>query len=202
MRHPRDAAAGRGPDFLSAPAGSPDSPAAAITTYIVKAGEVDAFKRWADRLDGSAAQALGFLDTMRLEQSGGVLHLVQRFATAEQRDAWRATAAFRTLAAEADRYSHGREQLGAGRDLRFSLPGEADATKWKKFLMTLAAVFPVLLVLNLLGGLTGLPQLARLAITSPMLTALLTWVILPKVTRWLKTWVLTDADGRPRKPGE
>jgi antibiotic biosynthesis monooxygenase (ABM) superfamily enzyme len=202
MRHPRDPATRRGPDLLTQRAGSPVHPAAAITTYIVKPGELDAFKAWADRLDGATAAAPGFLDTMRLEQTGGVIHLLHRFDSADNRDAWSATANFRVLAAEADHYSHGRRQLGAGRELRFSLPGEANAAKWKRFLMTVAAVFPVLLVLNGLGGLTGLPQIARLAITSPLLTALLTWVILPRVTRWLRPWILTDAQGRPRKPGE
>ena len=165
-------------------------------------GEVDAFTGWADRLDAAAADQPGFIDTLRLEQTGGVIHLLQRFTNGEQRDAWHATAAFRTLAAEADRYSHGVQQLGEGTALRFVLPGEADAAKWKKFLMTLAAVFPVLLVLNFAVGKTGLPQIVRLLISSPVLTALLTWVILPKVTRWLKPWVLTDGEGRPRKPGD
>jgi len=202
MRHPRNAAAGRGPDLLSAPPLPEDGPAVSVATHIIKSGAVDAFKDWADRFDRAAAGQPGFLDTLRLEQTGGVIHLIQRFATAQQLNDWHATAAFRSLAAEADRTTNSREQTGHGRDIRISLPGEADAAKWKKFLMTLVAVFPVLLALNLLVGLTGLPQLARLAITSPLLTAVLTWVILPKVTRWLKPWVLTDAQGRPHKPGE
>ena len=102
---------------------------------------------------------------------------------------------------EADDLGQAREQSGEGADIRFDLPGEADAAKWKRFLMTWAAVFPVLLALNAAVGLTNLPQVARLAITSPLLTALLTWLILPKVTRWLKPWVLSDAEGKPRKPG-
>lgn len=202
MRHPRHAATGRGPGILTRSDSQAGDAAASVASHIVKAGEVDTFEAWADRLDSAAADQPGFVGTMRLEQTGGVIHLVQRFDRRAQLDAWQATSAYRALAAEADRFSSARQQIGQGRDMRVSLPGEADATKWKKFLMTWVAVFPVLLALNLAIGLTGLPQVARLAITSPILTALLTWAILPRITRWLKPWVLTDGDGRPRKPGE
>ena len=203
MRHPRHAVAGRGPDLLIPPDQPPgDYPAVSVDSHIVRAGELDRFEAWADRFDRAAAGQPGFAGTVRLEQTEGVVHLVQRFDRREQLDRWQASAACRALADEADRFSHSRRQVGQGRAIRVGLPGEADAAKWKKALMTLVVVFPVLVALNLLVGLTGLPQLARLAITSPLLVALLTWAILPQVTRLLKPWILSDEHGRVRKPGQ
>jgi len=202
MRHPRDAAARRRPDLLTQSSSPGEGPAISIASHIVRAGKVDAFRDWADRYDRAAAGQPGFSGTVRLEQTGGVFHLAQRFDRRDQLEAWQGSAACRALAAEADPLSQAREQTGDGRTITFKLPGEADAAKWKRFLMTWAAVFPILLILNSAVGLTKLPQLARLAITSPLLTALLTWVVLPKVARWAKPWVLSDAHGRPRKPAD
>lgn len=130
-----------------------------------------------------------------------MVHRVTRFASAADLAEWDRSDIARRLDAEVEAFSIGRRQEAGGALAVFRLPGEGSGSKWKKWLLTWVAVFPVLLALNALVSLIpGLPSLARLAITSPILTALLTWFILPRVTRWAKPWVLGDSQGRPRKP--
>lgn len=193
MRHPQ---ARRGARVLSDTEG-----VTSVVTRIVAHKRNEDHDRWAERLDRALAQAPGHVATLRLEQDGGVVHRVTRFDSAEHLAAWRESDVARRLNEEAEGFSNARRQDASGPVATFRLPGEASGAKWKKWLLTWCAVFPVLLALNgLVSLIPGLPSLARLAITSPILTALLTWFILPRVTRWVKPWVLSDSDGRPRTP--
>lgn len=172
-----------------------------MVTRIVSHGRSEDHDRWADELDRALAAAPGHVATVRLEQDGGIVHRVTRFDSADDLERWERSDIACRLNAEAESFSSGRQQQADGPIATVRLPGEASGAKWKKWLLTWTAVFPVLLALNALVSLIpGVPPLARLAITSPILTALLTWFILPRVTRWVKPWVLSDSDGRPRKP--
>jgi hypothetical protein len=53
------------------------------------------------------------------------------------------------------------------------------------------------LVISTLVGLARLPQVLTLAISSCTLTALLTWMILPWVTRRARRWLYRDARPSP-----
>jgi antibiotic biosynthesis monooxygenase (ABM) superfamily enzyme len=58
----------------------------------------------------------------------------------------------------------------------------------------------LLLVLNALVGLLpfDLPKPVELAATSLVMTATLTWLILPRVRKLLRPWLLCDHDGELR----
>lgn len=196
MWHPPAHEAGRGAGILTDPEG-----VTLVVTRIVSSGRSDDHDRWAEAVDRALGEAPGHVSTARLEQDGGVVHRVTRFASAADLAAWDRSDVGSRLKAEGADFSNVRRQEARGPVATFRLPGENSGSKWKKWLLTWVAVFPVLLALNALVSLIpGLPSLARLAITSPILTALLTWFILPRVTRWAKPWVLGDSDGRPRKP--
>lgn len=166
----------------------------------MSAGHEDEFRAWADRVAELAIRADGYGGGLKLEQSGGLFHLVHRFDTAADLDRWQNTSDYRRLMEEGDRFSTPRRQRVDGDYQAVQLPSDSDSSKWKRFLMTWIAVFPVLLVLNAVFSLLPLqlPQPARLAITSPLLTAILTWVILPRVSRWLKPWVMKNKRGEAR----
>jgi antibiotic biosynthesis monooxygenase (ABM) superfamily enzyme len=80
------------------------------------------------------------------------------------------------------------------------LPSEQAAPKWKTFIATWAAVLPLLLVLNALVGLLPLPKLVRLPLSSVLLTASLTWFVLPFVRRRVRPWLLADDEGIRKEP--
>jgi uncharacterized protein len=173
------------------------------TSFLVRAGREDAFESWVDRYCDAARASPGHLAVMRLDQAGGLVHLVHRFAGRAEVDRWEASPEHERLVKEADAFAVHRSERGRGGQTRFHLPSEAAAPKWKTWLATWVAVFPVLLALNTAVRALGpdLPPPVQLAITSPILTALLTWAILPQVRRVLRPWLLAGDEGELRKRG-
>lgn len=130
-------------------------------------------------------------------QTQGLQHLVFRFRTEANAQAWRDGKDFRRLASEADDFSVGLDQVGSGGPVRFELPSDTSAAKWKRFVTTWAAVFPVLLVISSLVRwlLDEWPPALQLVPSSLMLTATLQWIILPRLQRWSRFWLLRGANG-------
>jgi antibiotic biosynthesis monooxygenase (ABM) superfamily enzyme len=63
--------------------------------------------------------------------------------------------------------------------------------RWKMALVTLCGVFPTSIFLNLtLGPLVkSFPLVIRLFIVAVCMVVILTWVVMPKLTLWLKKWL-------------
>ena len=175
-----------------------------VESRVVRAGKEQDFARWAERHLAALAETDGHCETVRLEQTGGLHHCVTRFRDESAFRAWRESPMARGLAEEAEPLSAAMHQQGTGSDLRFALPSDAAQRKWKRFITTWAAVLPVLLLLSTLVRwlVPDWPAPAQLLVTSPILTAILQWLILPRVQRWSRIWMLQDADGKLRRePG-
>lgn len=159
------------------------------------------FHQWTKDYLHAIEQAPGHGGTMRLEQSGGLNHLVSQFENEAALDGWRRSDVYRKLREDSAPFSAGLAQHGSGKELCFAIPSESTARKWKRFLVVWGCVLPILLVLNTTVRtlLPGLPPLVQLCITSPILTALLTWVVLPRIQRWSSYWMLQGADGKLRR---
>ncbi|MFO1499393.1 MAG: antibiotic biosynthesis monooxygenase [Verrucomicrobiota bacterium] len=121
--------------------------------------------------------------------------IIRKFADPE------ALAAFRTspeylgwneLAQELTEGSGRVEEL-SGLESWFTLPGGAlmALPKWKMAVATFLGVFPVATMLNLVLGpsLRHWPFLAANAVFNACVVALLTWVVMPWVTRALHGWL-------------
>lgn len=177
------------------------APATFIASHIVRPGHLDQFRAWAAEFDRAAAQAGGHRGGIRLEQAGGFHHLIHRFATAENLDAWLASPAYRSLREAGEAHAVARAQHEAGDQVGFALPSEASAPKWKAWLVTWLSVLPViLLVSSAIRWLSpDLPPLAQAALSSLILTATLTWLILPRVNRWSRFWQVRNTSGKVRK---
>jgi len=175
-------------------------PATLVITRIVPARLVDAFHGWAEALEISAAAAPGHRASLRLEQAGGVFHLVHQFAGPAERDRWRHSPDVARLHHEAKRFPVERRQTAEGRVVHLVVPSESASSRRKTFLATWIAVFPVLLALSTsVRAVAGdLPQPVQLLFSSLVLTALLQFVILPRVQRLVRPWTLADSEGRAR----
>ena len=72
--------------------------------------------------------------------------------------------------------------------------------RFKMALLTWAAAFPLLTALNVLFGpqLAALPLPVRTLLLTGLLVGLLTYVIMPRLTRWCADWLLlpSAAGGR------
>ena len=179
-------------------------PVTLVTSRLVRAGHEEEFAGWADRLDEAVGQMPGARGTLRLDQPAGLHHFIHRFDSEIALEQWRASPDHRSLTAEADAYSVGCAQVTTGEHRQASLPSEATAPKWKTWLATWVTVFPLLLLLNMtvrsVGA--GLPQPVQLGLTSLIMTAALTWYILPRIRKLLRPWLFGDEQGGLRRdPG-
>lgn len=175
-------------------------PGTVIASRAIQAGAEARFERWADELQAAARDAAGYLGAIQLRQTQGLQHLVFRFDRDADARAWREGDRFRALAAAADEFSAGLDQMQAGDPVRFEAPNDNAAVGWKRFVTTWVAVFPVLLAISSVMRwlLAGLPPALQLLPSSLILTAVLQWVILPRLQRWSRFWLLQDGDGKLR----
>ncbi|WP_406430966.1 hypothetical protein OHB00_03150 [Streptomyces sp. NBC_00631] len=172
-----------------------DQAVTVVVTRVVAAGKEDEFARWADEVDRAAAGFRGHLGAVRLHDGQGLHHLVHRFDSVEHLDAWERSDVRNALVRRGNRISDPRSSRSAGPAPWFTLQGRDVPPKWKRFLTTWAAAYPCLLAIATLLKLLfpGLPQYAALAVNSLVLTALLTWVIQPRLNRKARPWLLRGA---------
>jgi antibiotic biosynthesis monooxygenase (ABM) superfamily enzyme len=174
-----------------------DQIATVAVSRAIKAGREADFDRWADRLDALAHDAPGYMAGLRLGQTQGLQHLVFRFRTRPDAEAWQAGAVYRAHSAKADDFSVGLDQLECGDPVRIELPSDASASKWKRFVTTWIAVFPILLAIStaVRALLKDVPPPLQLIPSSLLLTAALQWIVLPRLQRWSRFWVLKNVKG-------
>jgi len=179
----------------------PAQPATMVATRVVPAADEQAFERWADGMTSAATATPGSCGSIRLKQAGGLGHLIYRFADTDALDRWRQSPGYRAAMADGECFPVELRQCEEGRAVDFTIPAESSASTIKSAALTWVTVFPVLLLVSTgvrsIAG--GLPQPVQLLISSLIMVVILSWVILPRVQRWLRPWTLADADGRPRR---
>ena len=121
--------------------------------------------------------------------------IVRKFSNREALTAFRTSPEYREwnqLAIELTEGSGRVEEL-CGLESWFTFPGEPlqRLPKWKMAIATFLGVFPVATILNLTIGPTirSLPFLVANAAFNACIVALLTWVVMPLITRALHGWL-------------
>lgn len=119
--------------------------------------------------------------------------ILRTFANEKERDTFYASPMFQAWEKKARTLTEGEpvyRQLH-GLEAWFRSPNQPPPPRWKMALVTLLGVYPVSLVI----GLTLSPQLRKLPlalnlfIVSALIVACLTWLVMPRLTRWLKGWI-------------
>lgn len=176
----------------------PDHTTTIVTSRAIRAGREDDFERWVEELGRLARAAPGYRAEIRLGQTAGFQHLLFRFDDQAASDAWQADETVSAHVAVADGYSTALRQIKAGDGVTFELPSDASASKWKRFVTTWLTVFPVLLMISLAVRtlLKDAPLPLQLLPSSLILTATLQWIILPRLQRYTRFWLLQDSSGR------
>jgi antibiotic biosynthesis monooxygenase (ABM) superfamily enzyme len=154
------------------------------------------FEDWYDGIIGAASRFPGFLGAgiLRPHAMGGEWHVVYRFADAEDLRRWEASPERAQWLVRAERFA---EETGvhrvSGLETWFAMPGRTAPAppRWKMFLVTLAAIVPLVLLMNVLvlPVLAGWPMLARVLVFSGTLTGLMTWVVMPRITRLFRRFL-------------
>lgn len=176
----------------------PDQTATIITSRAIRAGHEDDFDHWVEELGRLARAAPGYRAEIRLGQTAGFQHLLFRFDDRHAAETWQADERFRAHVMVADGFSTGLIQTEAGDGAGFELPSDASASKWKRFVTTWLTVFPVLLVISLSvrTALQDAPLPLQLLPSSLLLTATLQWIILPRLQRHARFWLLQNSAGQ------
>ena len=198
----------------AAPAGAragADDPVTVLYSRRVKPGREADFEAWARGIVAAARQFPGHLGASVLDAPGSrEYHILFSFADRRSLRGWLDSEERRRWLAqvgellEADR---GLQQL-TGLETLFKLPGSSVPTmrpppRWKMWLVSLVAVYPLVLAFQVLV----VPRMARLplplrALLFPLvLLTLMTFVVMPVVTRVLRRWLGPQHNDEPVDAG-
>ncbi len=185
------------------PARQPDREPVTVTiARQVAAGREDDFQRWSDELTALATGFPGFLGAGMLRpappthprQVGDPWHVIFRFDSAAHLADWESSAERSRWLAEGEHLVESTAvQRVSGLETWFSLPGRTAPAppKWKMFLVSGTAIFLVNVVLTLVygGWIHDWPVPIRVALLSFPVTAIVTWLVMPRAARVLARWL-------------
>ncbi|MEQ8717898.1 MAG: antibiotic biosynthesis monooxygenase [Acidimicrobiales bacterium] len=166
------------------------------------------FERWENDINTAVARFDGYLGAEVFPPRGGddfeyvtVIH----FDTPEHLEDWEnSEECHGWLAAAEDFIERTETRTAQGIELWFSLPrrqGTGHPPLWKSVLVSSVAVYALLLGLDevLAPLIDGLPDRLSLAISVLVLSALLTWPVLPYLTRTLSGWLYSTGEVKDRR---
>lgn len=177
-------------------------PAKVVIERRVHPGSETAFKHWAERFVADARRYPSHEGASVLAVGNGLHVILLRFATIADLDRWRASAEHADLMREANELSASAEasQVRSGFETWFTLPDmaapSAPPPAWKMAVLTWVCLLPMVVGLGYLFAPFRLPFLVEAALSTAIPVSILTWVVMPRLTRMLYTW-LYEHEPRP-----
>lgn len=181
-------------------------PVTVVISRRVQPGRHADYEQWVRDISGAVAQFPGHEGISVLRPGGPDSPdyvLVVRFASYEDLRRWersderrRFLDLLRPLTVD-----EGAWQQQTGLETWFTLPGRplpaGPPPRWRMAALTTLALYPLLVVTDaVIGGrLVGLPFALRTALTTPVLVAIMTWALMPVVTRVAYRWLYPQASG-------
>ncbi|MGW7265018.1 antibiotic biosynthesis monooxygenase [Streptomyces sp. NPDC054842] len=187
---------------MSTPHGRHGDPITTVLTWKVRPGREAEFEEWTRGITRCARQFTGNEGVSWLRPEDGHLsHAVLRFADAQRLTEWlespeRATwhARIEGVATEVD----SERQSTTGMETWFSLPGTAvrAPARWKMALTTFLGAYPCTLLIQWLvtPRTAAWPLPLRAAVFPLVLLPLLTYVIMPGLSRLFRLWLYPSPD--------
>lgn len=183
--------------------GSPEL-ISALFTWHVKPGREQDFEAWAHRMTATAGRFPGHLGAswLRSDHDSHEFQTVLRWSGAQQYWAWIESSERAACLRQGQQFMQHPQPVGVhatGLETWFTLPGQRTITpppRWKMWLLTLIAVFPLALLFQMfvIPHLRGLPLVARSAALGGTLTTLMTFVVMPTLTRALRRWLYPSTE--------
>ena len=184
---------------VGSPPGPGDGPITTTVTRRVKPGHEVFYEQF---LAGIIAAATRFPGHLGVEvfrptsASEGEYRTVYRFDTGEHLQAWLDSDEHAAWLERAEPHVIGpmRTQFLTGLESWFTLPGRPGSPPpppYKMALLTWVTIFPLitLVVLALDPLLVRLDLVPRLAVTTAVTVPIMTWLVMPRVTRLLRGWL-------------
>jgi antibiotic biosynthesis monooxygenase (ABM) superfamily enzyme len=177
-------------------------PVTTMVTRRVKPGHEAAYEEFLDGIIAAASRFPGHLgvEIFRPASPGREYRIVYRFDSDVHLRAWLDSDEHAAWLERAEPHAAGpiRRQFLTGLESWFTLsahPGAAPPPPYKMALVTWITIFPLITGLIVVLGplLKGVPLVPRLAIISAITVPLMTWVVMPRVTRLLRGWLYPGA---------
>lgn len=165
--------------------------------YLVVPGRESAFHRWGWAVLRACARESGFLGGGVLVDGEADWHVVYRFDSEDSARTWENSRTRVEWAAQAEGLARetGRRSVQGSRAW-FEAQAATPATprpppKWKLWLINMSAVFPPVLLFNLLvlPYIGDLNPLLRTLLLCLCVTAIVTWILMPRLQRFFKKWL-------------
>jgi uncharacterized protein len=174
-------------------------PVTTTVTRRVKPGHEASYENFLRGIIAAASDFEGHLgvEVFRPPAAGaGEYRIVYRFDTAEHLRAWLDSDAHAAWLQRAEPHVLGpvRAEFVTGLESWFTVPSTrplAPPPPYKMALVTWLTIFPLITgVVIAIGPLVaGVPLVARLGVTTAITVPLMTWVVMPRVTRLLYRWL-------------
>lgn len=162
----------------------------------VGAGGESAFRAWSERFIEVASRFPGHEGASVLSvDRGESRYLLLRFASGIDLAHWERSAEYAALMREADAFGAAGDysEIRTGLETWFTLPDRPAPARrparWKVAVTTWVGLFPIVVLLNALLRPLELPALAGQVVATAIPVALLTWVVMPALTRQLYGWL-------------
>jgi hypothetical protein len=185
------------------PPNGSDGPVTTTVTRRVKPGHEPFYEQFLEGIIAAASRFPGHLgvEVFRPQSaSNGDYRVVYRFDTGEHLRAWLDSDERAAWLERAEPHVTGpmRTQVLTGLETWFTLPGHPGASpppRYKMALLTWITIFPLitLVVIALAPLVEDLALVARLGITTAVTVPIMTWLVMPRVTRLLRGWLFPDS---------
>jgi uncharacterized protein len=179
-----------------------DGPVTTTVTRRVKPGHEPFYESFLEGIIADAARFPGHLGVEVFRPaaaSTGEYRVVYRFDTSEHLDAWLQSDERAAWLERAEPHVVGpmRMQVLTGLETWFTLPdrpGIPPPPPYKMALLTWVTIFPLItiVVIVLEPLLERLALVPRLAVTTAVTVPIMTWLVMPRVTRLLRGWLYPD----------
>lgn len=176
-----------------------DDPVTVTIARRVVPGRESEFEDWADRLTELASGYPGYLGSGRLkpgpgEGDGRHWHVVYRFDSHRSLEAWEESAERKHLLEQgAELMETVAAQKVSGLETWFSLPGmlTKPPPKWKMFVVSGVVIYLLQILEYTVFGrfVVDWPLAVRLLFMSFPVTAIMTWLVMPRASVLLKRWL-------------
>lgn len=170
----------------------------------VKRGREREFEEWVSGILAEASKAPGYLGSEVLRPSApgdDEYRIVFRFDHASNLHAWERSEERRRWLERSRPLLREEERVSVltGLETWFTLPskeGEPAPPRYKMAVVTWLAVFPVVMVIFTLFGhwLNLLPTVLRTLVFTLVMVTLMTYVIMPRMTRLFSFWLYPESD--------
>jgi uncharacterized protein len=184
------------------PSPGDDPPATAMASRRVKRGREQEFEEWVSGILAAANKFPGYLGAEVLRPSDpddNEYKIIVQFDHASNLHAWETSEERQCWLRRSRPLLHEKEKVHilTGLETWFTLPskpGEPAPPRYKMAVVTWLGVFPIVTVIYSLFGqwMSLLPPLVRALVFTVVMITLMTYVIMPRMTRLFSFWLYPD----------